>query len=600
MIRHRLIGGTLIAVAASTAGISVFISAPSVAAARLDKPPRQGQAAKTKDDVPTVARRPAQPGPAAKAKADRRVNANSDGTKPATQSKAADHKPNVHAKAVKMNSTSGRERAATAHNARGRTSSAESAKPARDQERQVEDAGKPRPAKNALPPPPLQPPNIFPLTVIEQLGKDIFFDAALSNPPGLSCASCHLPAAGLTGESSQINAATGEMPGAVPGRVGPRKPQSVSYAAFSPTGPFYSQELGLFLGGTFWDGRTPDTTAQARMPFLDANEMANLSVGPYPPHAGGFSPLVAMKLQETPYSPLFVLVFGPNVFESSEAEIYTMATQAIAAFEASAEVNQFSSKFDASQFGTPPGNRYRLSRSELNGMNLFFNKARCSQCHSSASLAPVLAVTAGKDTFTMYCYANVGVPENPNNSFYRNTNGVTNPDGYNALGVHFIDYGLGMNPNPSPDGTKFMTSTVGDIPAYRGLFKSPSMRNVDMRPNRAFVKAYMHNAVFKSLEEVVHFYNKRNVAVNRNGHEVAFDLRVGPPAGYARRFAPPEVLDNVHNVAGVTPAEAGTDVSNNGLVGNLGLTPGEERDLVNFLKTLTDGYTGPNPVEDDD
>jgi hypothetical protein len=32
---------------------------------------------------------------------------------------------------------------------------------------------------------------------------------------------------------------------------------------------------------------------------------------------------------------------------------------------------------------------------------------------------------------------------------------------------------------------------------------------------------------------------------------------------------------------------------------NLQLTPQEETDLVNFLKTLTDGYTRPNPVQAD-
>jgi cytochrome c peroxidase len=106
----------------------------------------------------------------------------------------------------------------------------------------------------------------------------------------------------------------------------------------------------------------------------------------------------------------------------------------------------------------------------------------------------------------------------------------------------------------------------------------------------------MHNGVFKSLEEVVHFYNKRNIAVDVNGNELAFDWRVGPPSGYTALFPPPEILDNVQNVAGVSPADAGADVENNGQVGNLGLRPREEADVVNFLKTLTDGYTRPNPV----
>ena len=99
-----------------------------------------------------------------------------------------------------------------------------------------------------------------------------------------------------------------------------------------------------------------------------------------------------------------------------------------------------------------------------------------------------------------------------------------------------------------------------------------------------------------TLDEVVHFYNKRNIAADANGNEVAFDLRNGPPAGFTRRFPPPEVLDNVQNVAGVTPANATADTASNGQVGNLGLTASEEADLVNFLRILTDGFTAPNPV----
>jgi cytochrome c peroxidase len=106
----------------------------------------------------------------------------------------------------------------------------------------------------------------------------------------------------------------------------------------------------------------------------------------------------------------------------------------------------------------------------------------------------------------------------------------------------------------------------------------------------------MHNGVFKSLEEVVHFYNKRNIAVDPNGNEVAFDLRNGPPPGFNPLFPPPEALDNVQNVTGVTPANATAATASNGQVGNLGLTASEETDLVNFLKILTDGYTTPNPV----
>src|SRR5258707_6857444 len=155
----------------------------------------------------------------------------------------------------------------------------------------------------------------------------------------------------------------------------------------------------------------------------------------------------------------------------------------------------------------------------------------------------------------MYCYANIGVPKNIENPYYQETDQESNPHGYTPLGTKYVDYGLGSNPNPAPDGTRFFNSTAGDILQFRGLFKAPSVRNSDKRPSPNFVRAYMHNGVFKSLEEVVHFYNKRNIAVNALGEELAFDLRIGPPPGYTALFPPPEVIDNVQNVAGLTPSE---------------------------------------------
>jgi cytochrome c peroxidase len=463
-------------------------------------------------------------------------------------------------------------------------------------------------------PPPKQTPNIVPLTPDEQLGKDILFDHTLSNPTGYACFTCHTPETGFTGPISEINAFAGPYPGVVPGRFGKRKPQTYAMSAFSPIGPYFDSNLGVYLGGTFWDGRTPDEAHQAREPFLDPNEMANTPVGPYPPVAGGYSPLVVKKVQSRPYTPLFKKVYGKDVFKKyTIPQIYTIITDAIAAYEASAEVNQFSSKYDASRFGVPAMNLYTLTPSEERGRKMYFGlftrpdgtpvNAMCSACHSSApgvnnaGLDIVQAETQGKDTFTMFCYANIGVPKNPNNPFYEQTDPTGNPHGYNPLGSNFVDWGLGLNPNPAPDGTKFYNQTPGDVLQFRGLFKAPSVRNADQRPSPDFVKSYMHNGVFKSLEEVVHFYNKRNIAANpTTGQEVAFDLRFGPPAGYNPLFPPPEVLDNVQNVAGVLPSQATAATESNGQVGNLGLTPSEETDLVNFLKILTDGFTAPNPV----
>src|ERR1700733_4253116 len=137
---------------------------------------------------------------------------------------------------------------------------------------------------------PVQPPDLVPLSAGEQLGKDIFYDATLSDPAGYSCATCHIPQTGFTGPSSALNLVAGPVPGVVPGRFGRRNSQPIAYTTFSPRGPFLSGlEGGTYVGGTFWDGRTPDNATQSRMPFLDQNEMANTPTGAYPPHAGGFS-----------------------------------------------------------------------------------------------------------------------------------------------------------------------------------------------------------------------------------------------------------------------------------------------------------------------
>ena len=63
----------------------------------------------------------------------------------------------------------------------------------------------------------------------------------------------------------------------------------------------------------------------------------------------------------------------------------------------------------------------------------------------------------------------------------------------------------------------------------------------------------MHNGVFKSLKEVVHFYNTRDVIAD---------------------WPPPEVEDNVNDAE----------------LGDLGLTDEEEDAIVAFMRTLSDGY----------
>jgi cytochrome c peroxidase len=85
------------------------------------------------------------------------------------------------------------------------------------------------------------------LSPLEELGKSIFFDEMLSDPLGQSCATCHAPEVGFTGPDSTINEMTAVYPGAVPTRVGNRKPPTAAYGGDSPV-LYFDEDEGMWLG----------------------------------------------------------------------------------------------------------------------------------------------------------------------------------------------------------------------------------------------------------------------------------------------------------------------------------------------------------------
>lgn len=98
------------------------------------------------------------------------------------------------------------------------------------------------------------------------------------------------------------------------------------------------------------------------------------------------------------------------------------------------------------------GHSASLSASAQSGMSLFFGKARCSACHSGASFSD---------------------------------------SGYHNLGV-------GMQAKKPDIGREAVSKLEGD----RGAFKTPTLREI------ARTAPYMHDGSFKTLEDVVDFYNQ--------------------------------------------------------------------------------------------
>ena len=165
---------------------------------------------------------------------------------------------------------------------------------------------------------------------MEQLGKDIVFDHTLSNPTGYACFTCHP-------ETGRVAAQLGGqcvLRHPVGGRPRPGHPPQAHDVRHDrvpprPIGPYFDADLGVYLGGTFWDGRTPDEPHQATQPFIDANEMANLisSNGIRIRKPGVFGGSVVKKVQSRPYTHLFKKVYGPDVFTKyTTPQIYTIIT----------------------------------------------------------------------------------------------------------------------------------------------------------------------------------------------------------------------------------------------------------------------------------
>ncbi|MDX9786019.1 MAG: cytochrome c peroxidase [Desulfobacterales bacterium] len=366
------------------------------------------------------------------------------------------------------------------------------------------------------------------LTPTEQLGKFLFFDENLSVKPGMSCATCHAPEVGFTGPDAVINDTLAVYPGVIHTRAGNRKPPTAAYGGQSPV-MYYDEDEALWIGGMFWDGRATGLTLgdplaeQAMGPFLNPVEQNIPNMR-----------LAVLKVALSDYADLYEALYGPVDFMNDVAGSYENIARAIAAYERSAEVNPFSSKYDAYLKGGA-----ELTAEEAWGLELFEGKAMCSACHVSAP-----GSNGEPPLFTDFTYDNLGVPKNPDNPFYDQPKKI-NPDGED-----WIDYGLGG----------FLKSIGKEYDVYApelGKQKVPTLRNVDKRPYPEFVKAYAHNGFFKSLEDITHFYNTRDV----------------------EPWPAPEVAENVN-----------TDE-----LGNLGLTADEEAAIVAFMKTLSDGYVAPQP-----
>ena len=455
---------------------------------------------------------------------------------------------------------------------------------------------------------------------VEALGELMNYDRRISPERNQACASCHMPYVAFSGPIPSVNLTMIAYPGTAHFRAGKRSAQRYPYAPFFPVLQ-YNQEQGLFFGGNFWDSRAtgyllrnPDAH-QAQGPPVDTQEMGNPDTA-----------CITFKLSKAVYRPLFELVWGKGSFDISfpantadicatpggaavfggsatpvqlsavdrirSNEVYNHWGQSIDAYEQSLQVSAFSSKFDAFLKG-----KYTLTANEKAGYDLFRGKGNCNSCHlDGRSTAPAPTAPASEDTgvaaqvnplFTCFGSANEGLPLNPRDAiYYQNT-----PDSFgftaNPLGFGYRDLGLGTFlrsgpgswPNPNITWRKFAPTVDGQmqVSSARNVAMTPPQCPTTEAPGPYFQKEFFHNGYIKSLKQLVHFYNTRDV--------YPFDVTSGHcPAGTTEKvdcWPMPEVKNNLDMTTG-----------------KLGLTDLEENQIVAFLRTLTDGFTRPYPNRD--
>ena len=161
-------------------------------------------------------------------------------------------------------------------------------------------------------------------------------------------------------------------------------------------------------------------------------------------------------------------IVAQQKYRSVYATAYTSASpdaaaknicNAIACYERT--LVAINSKFDRHMRG-----QRVLNADEINGFNIFMGKAKCGTCH----FAPLFS--GSKPPRYYYSESEViGVP-------------LMNKPSGNIL---------------DPDPGRFAAT---NIPIHKFAFKTPGLRNI------ALTAPYMHNGSFKTLEDVVEFYNK--------------------------------------------------------------------------------------------
>jgi cytochrome c peroxidase len=389
-----------------------------------------------------------------------------------------------------------------------------------------------------------------------ELGQMLFFDKELSGNRNISCATCHHP---LTHTADALSLSIGEggqglgqlrNTGSGEDAVHERVPRN-SPALFNLGQPNLRH---LFHDGRVEiDGEQPSgflspagndlplglnnvIAVQAMFPVTSGvemagqageNELADAAAAGDLAGPGGVWELLAERLRNIPgYFELFSAAY-PEQVTSPEDIDFVMAANAIAAFEEDAWSGR-NSPFDQQRRGEDA-----MSEAALRGMELF-NEKGCNRCHSGR---------------------------------------LQTDNRFHAIAMPQIGPGKGDNSEGYSDGREdFGRERVTGDPADRFLFRTPSLRNVELNA------PYGHAGAYGTLEAMVrHYINPVSALQNYDRSQAVLPSR---PDLDAIDFV---VMDDPQRLAAIAEAARGER-----RLRPASMTDEEVADIVEFLKSLTD------------
>ncbi len=299
------------------------------------------------------------------------------------------------------------------------------------------------------------------------LGRLLFFDPLLGGEKDVSCATCHHPAFAFADLRQFPVGVAGSM-GLGPDRIRGNSSYTNAPVGFTPRNSptvfntaFNADETGeaTHNGFFFWDGRVKSLEVQATKPITSRVEMrGDAYPGSDAVAADNALDSVLARLRDVPeYIERFAVAFPQENEEwlhGQREHVIDSSTygRAMASYER--ELVTRNSRYDR----YVAGDDNALTSAELRGLELFFTKGKCAECHSGPM-------------FSDYKFVVNGVPQE----------------------------GPGKAVIPGDDCGREEFSLN---PADRYMFRTPTLRNVELTP------PYMHDGVFENLEQVMDFYNQ--------------------------------------------------------------------------------------------